>query len=71
MTPGMWRGLAAIGHSLPFDVRVVVVRGEGPTFSAGIDLRLLSGEEVEGEEPLPSPAGPGVRGLDRRVPGGV
>ena len=59
MTPGMWRGLAAIGRSLPFDVRVVVVRGEGPTFSAGIDLRLLGGEEVEGEEPLPGPADPG------------
>jgi enoyl-CoA hydratase/carnithine racemase len=59
MTPGMWRGLTAIGHSLPFDVRVVVVRGDGPSFSAGIDLRLLSGEEVEGEEPLPSPADPG------------
>ena len=37
----------------------MVVRGEGPTFSAGIDLRLLGGEEVEGEEPLPSPADPG------------
>jgi enoyl-CoA hydratase/carnithine racemase len=59
MTPGMWRGLAAIGRSLPFDVRVVVVRGDGPSFSAGIDLRLLGGEEVEGEEPLPSPADPG------------
>jgi enoyl-CoA hydratase/carnithine racemase len=56
MTPGMWRGLAAIGRSLPFDVRVVVVRGDGPSFSAGIDLRLFGGEEVEGEEPLPSPA---------------
>jgi enoyl-CoA hydratase/carnithine racemase len=59
MTPGMWRCLAAIGHSLPASVRVVVIRGEGPTFSAGIDLRLLGGEGVEGEEPLPSPADPG------------
>jgi enoyl-CoA hydratase/carnithine racemase len=55
----MWRGLAAIGHSLPPGVRVVVVRGDGPAFSAGIDLRLLSAEGVEGEEPLPSPADPG------------
>src|SRR6266704_3612897 len=45
MTPGMWRGLAAIGRSLPPEVRVVVIRGEGPAFSAGIDLRLLGGEE--------------------------
>jgi enoyl-CoA hydratase/carnithine racemase len=59
MTPGMWHGLAAIGRSLPRAARVVVVRGEGPSFSAGIDLRLLGGEQVEGEEPLPSPADPG------------
>lgn len=42
MTPSMWRGLAGIGASLPADVRVVLVRGDGPSFSAGIDLRLLS-----------------------------
>jgi enoyl-CoA hydratase/carnithine racemase len=59
MTPGTWRGLAAIGRSLPDGVRVVVVRGEGPSFSAGIDLRLLGGEGVAGEEPLPRPADPG------------
>jgi len=59
MTPGTWRGLAAIGSSLPPAVRVVVVRGEGPAFSAGIDLRLLRAEGVAGEDPLPSPADPG------------
>jgi len=59
MTPGMWHGLAALGHSLPPEVRVVVVRGDGPSFSAGIDLRLLSGEGVPGEDPVPSPAEPG------------
>lgn len=58
-TPGMWRGLAAVGRSLPEQVRVVVVRGEGRSFSAGIDLRLLGGEPVAGEEPLPGPADPG------------
>ena len=31
----MWRALAAIGDELPDDVRVVVVRGEGDSFSAG------------------------------------
>ncbi len=59
MTPGTWRGLAAIGRSLPPAVRVVMVRGEGPAFSAGIDLRLLRAEGVAGEDPLPSPADPG------------
>ncbi|MFC4049562.1 enoyl-CoA hydratase/isomerase family protein [Actinomadura syzygii] len=44
MTFATWRGLAAIGRSLPADVRVVVLRGEGPSFSAGIDLGMFSGE---------------------------
>ncbi|MES9606572.1 enoyl-CoA hydratase-related protein [Actinomadura sp. NPDC000929] len=43
MTFATWRGLAAIGCSLPPDVRVVVLRGEGPSFSAGIDLGMFSG----------------------------
>jgi enoyl-CoA hydratase/carnithine racemase len=59
MTPGTWRGLAAIGRSLPPGVRAVVIRGDGPSFSAGIDLRLLSGEGVPDEESLASPADPG------------
>ena len=59
MTPMMWHGLAAIGRALPSSVRVVVVQGEGPSFSAGIDLRFFTGEGVPGEEPPPSPADPG------------
>jgi enoyl-CoA hydratase/carnithine racemase len=59
MTPSMWHGLAAVGRALPTGVRVVVVRGEGPSFSAGIDLRLLAADGLPDEEPLPSPADPG------------
>jgi enoyl-CoA hydratase/carnithine racemase len=55
----MWRGLAAIGVGLPSRVRVVVVRGAGPSFSAGIDLRMFSAEGVPGEDPVPSAADPG------------
>jgi enoyl-CoA hydratase/carnithine racemase len=40
-TPAMWRALAAIGEQLPDDVRVVVVRGNGASFSAGLDRRML------------------------------
>lgn len=40
-TPAMWRGLAAIGESLSDDVRVVVVRGAGTSFSAGLDRSML------------------------------
>jgi enoyl-CoA hydratase/carnithine racemase len=59
MTPAMWQGLAAIGRALPPAVRVVVVRGAGPSFSAGIDLRLFTAEGVPGEDPLMSPSSPG------------
>jgi enoyl-CoA hydratase/carnithine racemase len=55
MTPTMWHGLARIGAGLPEDVRVVVVRGLGPSFCAGIDLRMFSPEGVPGEEPQTGP----------------
>jgi enoyl-CoA hydratase/carnithine racemase len=59
MTPAMWHGLAALGQAMPPEVRVVVVRGAGPSFCAGIDVRLLRGEHVPGEDPVLSPADPG------------
>ena len=40
-TPAMWRALAAIGRQIPDEVRVVVVTGSGPTFSAGLDRSML------------------------------
>ena len=40
-TPAMWEAMAEIGDSMPEDVRVVVVTGEGETFSAGLDRSML------------------------------
>ncbi|MBO0844322.1 MAG: enoyl-CoA hydratase/isomerase family protein [Nocardioides sp.] len=40
-TPTMWRALAALGREIPDEVRVVVVRGEGQSFSAGLDRAML------------------------------
>jgi enoyl-CoA hydratase/carnithine racemase len=49
-TPSMWRALAEIGAGLPDDVRVVVIKGAGGSFSAGLDVGLLTAEGVPGED---------------------
>lgn len=54
MTPSMWLALRAVPDLLPDGVRVVVIRGEGQTFCAGLDLRLASPEGVPGEGSLGS-----------------
>lgn len=40
-TPAMWHALREIGSTLPEEVRVVVVRGSGNSFSAGLDRAML------------------------------
>ncbi|MGH3425353.1 MAG: enoyl-CoA hydratase/isomerase family protein, partial [Nocardioidaceae bacterium] len=52
-TPAMWRALAAVGRAVEPDVRVVVVRGNGDSFSAGLDRAMLSPEGIEGETSFP------------------
>ena len=51
-----WSALARIGENLPERVRVVVVTGEGPSFSAGIDLRMFTPEGVPGQGSFSSSA---------------
>lgn len=51
-TPGTWRRLAAIPDLLTPDIRAVVLAGEGPSFSAGLDRRMLTPDGVPGEESL-------------------
>lgn len=48
-TPATWRALAGIGAELSGEVRVVVVRGAGPSFSAGLDRSMLD-PGVTGQE---------------------
>lgn len=43
-TPTTWRALAAIGAALGPEVRIVVVRGEGRAFSAGLDRSLFTAD---------------------------
>ena len=70
-TPATWSALAEIGASLPDDVRVVVVRGAGRAFSAGLDRSLFSpepGVESGLGDVGRMPDGGGA-GADPRVPG--
>ncbi|MFE2587059.1 enoyl-CoA hydratase/isomerase family protein [Streptomyces sp. NPDC059378] len=48
-SPAMWRALAEAGQLLPGSVRVVVLRGEGKSFSAGLDRQMFTPEGIEGE----------------------
>jgi enoyl-CoA hydratase/carnithine racemase len=67
MTFATWRGLARIGDSLPAHVRIVVVRGAGPSFSAGIDLRLFQPGGVAGEASLLDAAGADDASVEARI----
>lgn len=44
MTEETWQDLAQIGREIPDDVRVVVLRAEGRSFSAGLDRRVFEGK---------------------------
>ena len=48
-SPALWRALTEAGRLLPGQVRVVVLRGEGVSFSAGLDRRAFTPEGFDGE----------------------
>jgi enoyl-CoA hydratase/carnithine racemase len=52
-TPAMWSELVRARRELPATVRVVVIRGEGRAFSAGLDRSLFTGGASEGILSLP------------------
>ncbi|MEU6401997.1 enoyl-CoA hydratase/isomerase family protein [Streptomyces sp. NPDC046985] len=48
-SPALWRALAEAGRSLPGSVRVVLLRAEGKSFSAGLDRQAFTPEGFDGE----------------------
>jgi enoyl-CoA hydratase/carnithine racemase len=46
-TPAMWLALKEFAQNLSGEIRIVVVRGDGPAFSAGLD-RAVMGTEFAG-----------------------
>jgi len=67
MRPSTWTTLAAIGAGIGDDVRAVVIRGAGETFSAGVDRRLLAGESVGEDAPLTALAELSFQDFDQTV----
>ena len=68
-TPATWRALAAIGATLAADVRVVVLRGAGPSFSAGLDRAMFTAEGLPGEPSLSTLAALDDAALDATIAG--
>ncbi|MFD5699054.1 enoyl-CoA hydratase/isomerase family protein [Streptomyces lasiicapitis] len=48
-SPALWRALTEAARVLPGSVRVVLLRGEGKSFSAGLDRQAFTPEGFEGE----------------------
>jgi len=50
--PSLWSALAEVGAGLGPSTRVVIVRAEGPSFSAGLDRSMLTPQGAHGEPSL-------------------
>lgn len=66
-SPALWRALAEAGRTLPGDARVVVLRGEGKSFSAGLDRQAFTPEGFEGEPSFLDLARGGDAALDAEI----
>jgi enoyl-CoA hydratase/carnithine racemase len=51
-SPRTWAALTDIGRGLPDGVRVVVLRAEGESFSAGLDRRMFTRDGMPGDTSL-------------------
>jgi enoyl-CoA hydratase/carnithine racemase len=65
--PSLWAALATVADELDPSVRVVVLRGEGPSFSAGLDRQMLAPGGVDGEPDLLALAADGPTAAADRI----
>jgi len=68
-TPATWRALAAVGDWLPGVADVVVLRAEGPSFSAGLDRQAFTAQGIPGEPGLLQLAAMPADELDATIAG--
>ncbi|MFI6445308.1 enoyl-CoA hydratase/isomerase family protein [Kitasatospora sp. NPDC050543] len=68
-SPAMWRALAAVGRELPGTVRVVLLRAEGLSFSAGLDRAMFTPEGLPGERNFIQLAAAEDKDLDDTIAG--
>ncbi|MDH6113483.1 enoyl-CoA hydratase/carnithine racemase [Kitasatospora sp. MAP12-44] len=67
--PRCGRALAAVGSALPGTVRVVLLRAEGVSFSAGLDRAMFSPEGIPGEQGFAALAASSDQELDATIAG--
>ena len=65
--PSTWRTLAELGSRVDPEIRVILLDAEGPSFSAGLDRRLLSGEPIDGEPSMREIAGGAPADVDATI----
>ncbi|SOB81468.1 enoyl-CoA hydratase/isomerase family protein [Streptomyces sp. 1331.2] len=66
-SPALWRALTAAGRELPGSVRVVLLRAEGVSFSAGLDRAMFTAEGIPGEPTFLQLAAEGDKELDDTI----
>lgn len=67
MSPSMWAAMAAAGEEFIGRVAVVIVNSEGPSFSAGLDLRMFEPDGIPGEGSFASMATMNDEGLMAQI----
>ena len=68
-TPSLWAALAHVGQTLDPAVRVVIIRAEGTSFSAGLDRAMLTPQGAPGEVNVLALAAQGEEPLAEAIDG--